>query len=228
MRTFFGAGQQSAGESLERGRLPRAFPRALVASVLLATFVLAQQPDQQNQGAPPPAAEVKPNTTGPGAPVDSSTYKVGASDILNINVWHEQEFTGLYTVHSDGKITLKLVGELQAGGKTPLEIQDVVKQALTKYVVNPIVTVTVQDVISKKYYMDGGINRPGEYQLSSPTTILEAISRAGGMHEFANVKHIYILRGDKRILFNYKDVIRGKHMEQNIQLQPDDHVVVPE
>jgi polysaccharide biosynthesis/export protein len=101
------------------------------------------------------------------------------------------------------------------------------KDALAKYVVNPLVTVTVQDVLSKRYYMDGEINRPGEYSLVSPTTVLEAISKAGGLAGFANPKKVYILRGDQRISFNYKDVIHGKHLEQNIQLKPGDHVVTP-
>jgi polysaccharide export outer membrane protein len=178
------------------------------------------------QDAQKPPAQVSP-PAGSSAPVDSSTYKVGPGDILNIDVWHEPQFTGMYTVHSDGKITLKLVGELDAGEKTPNAIQDVVKTALSKYVLNPIVTVTVQDVISKKYYLDGMANRPGEYALAAPTTIFEAISKAGGLQEFANTKKIYILRGDQRIHFNYKEVIHGKHMEQNIKLEPGDHIVVP-
>lgn len=164
---------------------------------------------------------------GAAAPVNSSSYKVGPGDILNIDVWHQPEFSGLYTVHSDGKITLKLVGDLDAGSRTPDQIQESVAKALLKYVKNPLVTVTVQEVFSKKYYMDGLTNRPGEYQLTTPTTILEAISRAGGLQEFANPKKIYILRGDKRIPFNYKEVIRGKNLAQNIQLQPGDHIVVP-
>jgi polysaccharide export outer membrane protein len=164
---------------------------------------------------------------GSAAPVDSSTYKVGPGDILNIDVWHEPQFTGNYTVHADGKITVKLVGELDAGDKTPNAIQDVVKTALGKYVKDPLVTVTVQEVISKKYYLDGMANRPGEYALASPTTIFEAISKAGGLQEFANTRKIYVLRGDKRIPFNYKEVIHGKHMEQNIKLEPNDHIVVP-
>jgi polysaccharide export outer membrane protein len=152
---------------------------------------------------------------------------VGPTDILNVRVWHEPEFSGPVAVHSDGKITLPLVGDLEAGGKTPVEIESIVKQALAKYVVNPLVTVTVQEVLSKKYYLDGEINRPGEYSLSAPTTVLEAISKAGGLREFANAKKIYILRGDKRIPFNYKDVTHGKHMEQNILLEPGDHVFIP-
>lgn len=178
----------------------------------------SDQPRAVQQANPP---------AGAAAPVDSSTYKVGPGDILNIDVWHETEFSGLYTVHSDGKITLKLVGELDAGGRTPNQIQDTVQKALSKYVKNPLVTVTVQDVLSKKYYLDGLTNRPGEYELTTPTTVLEAISRAGGLQEFANTRKIYILRGDKRIPFNYKEVIHGKKLDQNILLQPGDHVVIP-
>jgi len=177
----------------------------------------ATAPDQNKPGQTPTA----------GAPVDSNAYKVGPADVLNIRVWNEPQFSGPVSVHEDGKITLPLIGDLAAGGKTPNQIQDVITQALAKYVVKPLVTVTVQEVGSKQYYMDGEISKPGEYPLVVPTTILEAISKAGGLQEFANQKRIYILRGDKRIYFNYKDVLRGKHMEQNIQIQSGDHIVVP-
>src|SRR5581483_8274079 len=180
----------------------------------------ATSPNQAKPGqTPPPQAA--------GAPVDSNAYKVGPADVLNIRVWNEPQFSGPVAVHQDGKITLPLIGDLPAGGKTPNAIQEIIAQALTKYVVKPLVTVTVQEVGSKQYYMDGEVVRAGEYPLVVPTTILEAISKAGGLQEFANEKHIYVLRGDKRIPFNYKDVLRGKHMEQNIQLQPGDHIVVP-
>ena len=193
----------------------------------------APPPDQRTlPQTPATPGQNKPGQTGPssssaGAPVDSNAYKVGPADVLNIRVWNEPQFSGPVAVHEDGKITLPLVGDLSAGGKTPNEIQDIISQALTKYVVRPLVTVIVQEVGSKQYYLDGEIARPGEYPLIVPTTILEAISKAGGVQEFANTKHIYVLRGDKRIYFNYKDVLRGKHMEQNIQLQPGDHIVVP-
>ncbi len=174
----------------------------------------------ENKAAPGPAGNA-------GAPVDSNSYKVGPADVLNVRVWDEEKFTGPVTVQQDGKITLPLVGQLQAGGLTPVEIQDIIAKSLTKYVVKPLVTVSVQEVGSKRYYMDGQVNRAGEYALVVPTTILEAISKAGGVQEFANTKKIYVLRGDKRIRFNLKDVLRGKNMAQNIHLEPGDHVVVP-
>jgi polysaccharide export outer membrane protein len=201
-------------------------------SYLFAWFSIAALAAQNTT---PPAANPAPlqnasqpsEPQGAAAPVDSNSFKVGPADVLNVRVWHEQEFSGPVSVHPDGKITLPLVGDLTVGGMTPAQIEQVIAQALTKYVVKPLVTVTVQEVLSKKYYLDGEIARVGEYPLVAPTTVLEAISRAGGLRDFANEKKIYILRGDKRILFNYKDVIHGKHMDQNIPLEPGDHVIVP-
>ena len=190
-----------------------------------------QNPPPEN---PPPGNEAQPGAkpAGPAqptanAPVDSNSYKVGPTDVLFVRVWNEQQFTGPVSVQENGHITLPLVGDLEIGGKTPNEIQQIVAKALTKYVVRPLVTVTVQSVGSKKYYMDGLVARPGEYLLVTPTTVFEAISKADGLQEFANPKKIYVLRGTQRIPFNYKDVIHGKNMGQNIQLQPGDHVVVP-
>jgi polysaccharide export outer membrane protein len=186
----------------------------------------AQNPAPQTTPGQPPAQQPQ-QPQGPGAPVDSNTYKVGPADILNIRVWNEAEFSGPVTVHQDGMITLPLVGDLPAGGKTPNEIQQIVAKALTKYVVKPLVTITVQMVESKKYYMDGLIAHPGEYLLVTPTTVFDAISKAGGLQEFGNGKKIYVLRGSQRIPFNYKEVLHGKNLAQNIQLQPGDHIVVP-
>jgi polysaccharide export outer membrane protein len=190
-------------------------------------------PAPQNPAPNNPApANPKPiNTAGPGgaggAPVDSSKYKIGPADVLNIRVWNEPEFSGPVVVHEDGKFTLPLVGDLDAGGKTPIEVQELVAQALKKLVVKPLVTVIVQDVGSKRYYLDGQVNHPGEYALVIPTTVFEAISKAGGLGEFANQKKIYVLRGTERIPFNYKEVLKGKNMSQNILLKPGDHIVVP-
>ena len=191
----------------------------------------AQQADGAQPATPAkqqPASAPTPSISSPGASVDTKTFKVGPQDILKVVVWREQDFSGLYTVHSDGKITLPLVGDIQAGGLTAEEIQKNVVSALSKLIQKPNVTVTVQQVLSQRYYMDGGVGRPGEYQLSAPTTVLEALSIAGGLREFANGKKIYILRGSDRIRFNYKDVIKGKNLDQNVQLQPGDHVIVPE
>jgi len=187
---------------------------------------------QAGQPGPKPTDDRRqPGTTsganGPGEPVSSSSYKIGAADVLNIHVWNEAEFSGPQMVHEDGMFTLPLVGDLKAGAMTPVQVEEEVTKALGKYVRQPLVTVTVQQVGSKRYYMDGMIARAGEYPLVVPTTILEAVSKAGGLQPFANGKKIYVLRGTTQIKFNYKDVVHGRHMEQNIELKPGDHVVVP-
>ena len=175
-------------------------------------------PPKLNQGAVPTAG---------GAPVDSDKYKVGPADVLLIRVWNEPAFSGPVAVNEGGNFTLPLVGDVPAAGKTPVQIQAELSETLKKFVVRPLVTVTVQEVGSKRYFMDGLIARPGEYALVVPTTILEAISRAGGPGDFANKKKIYVLRGDKRIYFNYSDVLHGRHMDQNIKLEHGDHIVIP-
>ncbi len=157
----------------------------------------------------------------------AADYKIGPADVLKIEVWGEDKYSGLFTVDQDGKFVYKLVGELQAGGLTRAEVRENVEKALTKYLVKPRVEVTVQEVESKKYYLNGQVNHPGEYLLVVPTTILQALSKAGGLQDFANQKKIYVLRGSSKIPFNYKEVSQGKRMEQNILLQPGDQVFVP-
>jgi len=204
---------------------------ALVLVSSCASIGLSQTAPAPNSQTPPPTdvpkTDDKPAQVMGGAAVDNKTYKVGPEDVLNVNVWEEPKFTGLYTVHSDGKITMPLVGDIDAGGLTPVEIEPLVVKALGKLIVKPLVTVTVQAVYSRKYYMDGEIAKPGEYPLQTKTTVLDAISKAGGPAGFANTKKIYILRGDKKIPFNYKEVIHGKNLAQNVPLEAGDHVVVP-
>ena len=223
-------------KQLSRWQAPRIV--SVCALNCFAFTMLAQEapappetpPSAPAQTTPTQRTPVNPAKTsaapGAGAPVDSSKYKIGPGDVLLIRVWDESAFSGPVAVHEDGKITLMLVGDLDVGGKTPIEAQDIVAKSLKKYVNNPLVTVTVQEVGSKRYFLDGLANRPGEYPLVTPTTVLEAISRAGGLNEFANTKKIYVLRGDKQIRFNYHDVIRGRNMDQNILLKPGDHIVV--
>jgi polysaccharide biosynthesis/export protein len=161
------------------------------------------------------------------AAVDTKTFTVGPEDVLRLEVWDDTSFSGLYTVHTDGAITLPLIGDIEVGGLTHLEIEALIIKALSKYMLKPLVTVNVQAVFSRKYYIDGQVGRAGEFSLQSPTTVLEALSKAGGFRDFANLKKVYILRGDKRIPFNYKEVIHGKNLSQNIPLEPGDHIIVP-
>ena len=152
--------------------------------------------------------------------------------MLAINVWKEPDVSRSVPVRPDGRISLPLVGELQAAGRTPLQLEHDIAAKLRAYITEADVTVIVQQINSEKYNVLGRVMKPGAYPMSGTTTILDAIATAGGFQDFARQKAIYILRsnpegGQSRIAFNYKDVIKGKHPEQNIKLQSHDTIVVP-
>lgn len=177
------------------------------------------------------AASVRPDSPQAGKAHDDH-FVIGNDDILAINVWKEPEISRQFPVRSDGKISLPLAGEIQATGRTPLQLEQEVTEKLRNYIADPQVTVIVQQINSEKFNILGQVGRPGSYPLTASTTILDAIAQAGGFRDFAKEKGIYILRktaqgGDTRIPFNYKEVIKGKRSEQNIKLQPNDTVVVP-
>ena len=189
-------------------------------------MLLAQRGKKDDKQIAGKVDEKVPAVEAGGASVDPHAYKIGPEDVLSIRVWHEPDLSGAFTVRPDGKITLPLSGEVTAGGLTPVELTKVVKDAFAKLVNTPEVMVQVETVRSKKYFIVGEVGKTGAFPLVVPTTILEALNAAGGLREFANQKNIVILRGTKRIKFNYKDVIRGKSLEQNILLENGDHIVV--
>jgi polysaccharide biosynthesis/export protein len=163
-------------------------------------------------------------------PHDDS-FVIGNDDVLAINVWKEPDISRSIPVRSDGKISLPLVGEVQAAGLTPLKLEKDIASKLKNYISEPEVTVMVQQVNSQKFNILGQVARPGSYGIANSTTVLDAIALAGGFRDFAKKKNIYVLRhsasGDSRIPFNYKEVSQGKNMAQNIKLQPGDTIIVP-
>jgi polysaccharide biosynthesis/export protein len=170
---------------------------------------------------------VKPIDGSVAAPVDPGKYQIGPEDLLFIRVWREPDFTLPVAVRPDGKITMPLIGEVKATGQSPLQLTATLKQLLTQYLNNPDVNVFVTEVRSKKFYIDGEMNKPGSFALVTPTSVLEALSRGGGFREFANTRKIRVLRGGEVRFFNYKAVTKGKHLEQNIAVENGDHIIVP-
>ncbi len=156
---------------------------------------------------------------------------IGNEDVLAISVWKEAELSRVIPVRTDGKISLPLIGELQASGKTPNQLQAEITQGLRSFMSEPEVTVIVQEIKSKRFNILGHVQKPGSYLLNPPTTLVDAIAIAGGFRDFAKIKRIYVLRDDGgkeiRLPFNYKQVIKGSHTDQNIELQPRDTIVVP-
>jgi len=160
------------------------------------------------------------------ASVDPHSYILGSDDVISVRVWREADLSGTMTVRPDGKVTMPLINEVKAAGLTPAQLGEQIAAALAKFVNNPQVEVSVEAVRSTRYFIAGMINRPGAYPLATPTTIFEALTMAGGFQEFANKKNIMIIRGDKRLKFNWNEVVKGKNLSQNVLLENGDHIVV--
>jgi polysaccharide export outer membrane protein len=212
---------------------PIAATIAILMAGSVASFGQTQTPERkpnepitQTPATPTPGAAEK-SPEGSAAAVDPNKYLIGPEDILFIKVWREPDFTLPAAVRPDGKITMPLIGDVQAGDQTPLQLTKTLTELLGKYLNNPDVSVLVSEVRSKRYYIDGEVLKPGPYLLVTPTTILEALSNAGGFRDFANTKKIRILRKGNVVHFNYRDVSKGKNLEQNIQVESGDHIIVP-
>jgi polysaccharide export outer membrane protein len=188
-------------------------------------------PSQASRGTSTAAVTILPAPPAPSSSkADDGGFVIGNDDVLSINVWKEPDFSQKIQVRSDGKISLPLLGEVQATGLTPLQLEQDLTAKLRNYITKPEVTVMVEQINSKKFNILGQVVKPGSYSLAIAPTIVDAIAIAGGPRDFAKQKSIYILRetpgrGQTRIVFNYKDFLKGKN--QNVKLEPHDTVVVP-
>jgi polysaccharide export outer membrane protein len=161
--------------------------------------------------------------------VQKETYVIGPEDILGLNVLHQPDVSQMnLEVRPDGFVSVRFAGEIRAAGLTTQQLSDAITEKLKTYFNNPEVNIQVQRINSKKYYMSGGVKKPGLYPLTAPKTVYEALIEAGGLNDFAKKTKIYVLRGQQKFSFNYKEVSKGTHLEQNILLQNGDVVTVPE
>jgi polysaccharide export outer membrane protein len=166
------------------------------------------------------------------APTDRSTYQIGAGDTLEIVTWKEEDFTrDQVLVRTDGKITFPLLNDVQAAGRTPMELKKEIETKLRDYISAPVVTVTVVTPGSQKFYILGEVVNTGEYDLQKDLTVLQAFALAGGFTEWASKKEIILLRNEngkeKTFRINYKDIIKGENISQNMKIQANDTVIVP-
>ncbi len=194
----------------------------------IATLVPAVLCSAQNHG---PAATVPAAAASASSPAASSdTYVIGGNDVLTVTVWKEPTLSGSMLVRPDGMISLPLLGDVQAAGLTPLRLADQITIKLKKYVQDPNVSVVVSQIHSKVIYMIGEVAKPAPVEMTPDMTLLEAISSAGGLTEFANKKKIYILRdeGGKRLRIpvHYKQALAG-NLAFDLPLKPGDTIVVP-
>ena len=215
----------------QRSRVKTLAIRLLHVALLLALLTsLAVAQDTPAANPAPPAATDTPSPAPATARPDS--YIIGAEDVLAIFVWKEPDMSKSVPVRPDGMISLPLIGEVKAAGYTPVQLQGVLADAMKKYVSDPQVTVVVDKIGSLNFNIVGEVGHPGYFPLTRRMTVLDAIAMAGGFKDFAKTKKVYVLRTaangtQQRLPFNYKEVIKGKNPQQNIELQPRDTIVVP-
>jgi polysaccharide export outer membrane protein len=191
-----------------------------IAAILLAFLCAAPLAWGQIQETKPPAP-----------PANGDEYVIGESDLLAINVWHEPELTRVVPVRTDGKITLPLLGELQASGQTVEQLRQTIATQLKKYLEAPEVAVIVQEARSQFFTILGKVQKPGSYPLTQRLTVMDGLALGGGFKDFAKIKKIQVVRTHRdgtteRLSFNYEAATRGD-LKQNFMLEQHDMIVVP-
>jgi polysaccharide export outer membrane protein len=204
----------------------------LIVLLLAAPLLQGQAGDSARKPDGNTVSPVEMNSLPDTATPPASNFVIGTADVLAVNVWKEPEISRVVPVRPDGRISLPLIGELQVSGRTTGQVETEIKQKLKDYVSEPEVTVIVQEIRSQKFNVLGMVIRPGSYTLAKPMTVIDAIAIAGGFRDFAKQKDIYVLRhsadgSQKRLPFNYKEVIKGRNPAQNVELELNDTVVVP-
>jgi polysaccharide export outer membrane protein len=174
------------------------------------------------------AADTKSATAKPAI----ASYTIGAGDVLRIVTWKEPDFTlESVLVRTDGKISFPLLNDVQAAGLTPMMLKDVLETGLKSYVAAPVITVTVTNAGSQKFYILGEVPRTGEYPIVKDLSVLQAFALAGGFTEWASKDEILLIRregGQKRVYkIDYKDMAKGKNLDQDLLIRADDTIIVP-
>ena len=192
--------------------------------LIVCLAMTAQGFSQESKGASPQGQ------SGKKVAADSDSYVIGPEDVLDIFVWKETELSRKVPVRQDGKISLPLVGEIQAAGLTPLKLKEQLIEKIKEYIEVPNVTVTVMEANSFKVYISGQVAKPGAHVLRSETTFLQFISMIGGFTEWANQRKVLLIRQEqgaqKRYIINYKKIISGDDLSQNMVLKSGDTIIV--
>jgi polysaccharide export outer membrane protein len=160
-----------------------------------------------------------------------ASYKILPGDLLQVSVWKEPDLQLELLVRPDGAISFPLAGEISTRNKSVSDLKADLTRRLARYITDPVVTVGIKEVLGNKVYVIGQVNNPGAFVVNPQVDVLQALSMAGGTTPFADVNNIKILRRSNArqmaLSFSYKDVIRGRDLEQNVMLQSGDVVVVP-
>lgn len=176
-------------------------------------------------------ASIAPSLPPASLDTEGADYILGAEDLIEVMVWKNPDLSGTVFVRPDGKISLPLIGDLQAAGLTSIELRDSIKVLLRRYKKTPEVSVIVREINSFSIFFVGEVVQPGKIQLKSETSFLQAVTMVGGFTEFADVKKIVLLRRENgqesRIRINYNEIISGKSSDSNVMLKRGDTILVP-
>lgn len=158
-------------------------------------------------------------------------YVIGPEDVLTIVFWRDKDMSADVVVRPDGKISLPLLNDVTAAGYTPDELRAELVKGASKYLEDPNATVVVKEIHSRKVFVTGQVGKAGSYPLVGEMNVLQMLAHVGGLLEYADTKNIVIVRNEsgneRRFKFNYKDVVKGKNVGQNIALKPGDTIIVP-
>jgi polysaccharide export outer membrane protein len=205
------------------------FRNTVVATAFIIVAAMPLYAQQSGAVARAQPADAPANATA-AVPLPAG-YVIGPDDVLSIVFWRDESMSAEVRVRPDGMISLPLLNEVRAAGYTPEQLREFVTTAAAKYVEEPHATVVVKEINSRKVFVTGNVEKPGTYPLTTPMTVLQLIATAGGLKEYADADSIVIIRNEEGRQqyhkFNYKDVVKQKHVEQNILLKPGDTVVVP-
>ena len=205
----------------------RSWHRLVSVVALTAASAVCASAAGQNAAARPASAVAPAAAAAPSA----DEYVIGPDDVLSISFWREKDLSADVTVRPDGKVTVPLLNDVMASGRTPEQLRDAIQQMARAYLEDPTPTVVVKEIKSRRVFITGQVEKPGPYPLNDRLTVLQLIAVAGGLKEFADGKSITVMRTvNGRVValpFNYRDVVRRKHLDQNVELRPGDTVVVP-
>jgi polysaccharide export outer membrane protein len=189
------------------------------------------QPDDKLSAVKSSATYDSPTDLSARAATDDPNYVIGPEDELIISVWKEPDISRNVPVRPDGKISLALLNDVQATGRTPMQLGSDITDKLKNFISEPQVTVIVAKINSQRIFVVGEVPRTGSYTLLPNMTAVDAISSAGGFTPFAKRTKIYILRKENgkmtSIPFNYKEVVKNRRSDQDVVLKPGDRIVVP-
>jgi polysaccharide biosynthesis/export protein len=207
----------------------------LRAATLLLCGVLAARSSMAQIGGLATGGEPKVRSTPTDAaskPVDTaSDYVIGRDDLLSVVFWREPQLSGDVLVRPDGKISLPLLDDVVAAGLSPQQLRDRLRTGARTFLTDPIVTVVVKQINSRKVYITGQVVRPGQYVLTPSMTVLQLIATAGGLGDYAKAKDIRVVRAEEgrtsNLRFDYSEASKPSKRLQDIELKSGDTVIVP-